>query len=172
MSVIIRAPSASDRDAFLAAMAASRELHHPWIAMPATPAQYEAYLERARRPNFELFLACREDGAIAGFLNLSEIIRGPLQQSFIGYGAVAGHEGRGLMTQAMQLVLERAFTVLGLHRIEANIQPGNQASIALAARAGFEKEGFSPEYLMVDGEWRDHERWAIRESVWRAGRPA
>ena len=167
--VLVRPPLHTDRDAFVDAMRRSRPLHHPWIAMPETPAEFASYVQRNETPSVERFLACRrEDGAIVGFLNLSEIIRGKLQQAFLGYGAVAGFEGQGYMTEAMDLVLEQAFGPLGLHRVEANVQPGNAASIALARRAGFEKEGFSPEYLMVDGAWRDHERWAIRESVWRA----
>ena len=171
--VLIRPPLITDQAAFLAAMRESRELHGEWIQMPATPEEFAVYLRRAADPAVERFLACRvTDGAIVGFLNLSEIIRGKLQQAFLGYGAVAGFEGQGYMAEAMDLVLERAFGPIGLHRVEANIQPGNAASIALARRAGFEKEGFSPEYLMIGGAWRDHERWAIREDTWRAAQSA
>jgi ribosomal-protein-alanine N-acetyltransferase len=139
--------------------------------MPETADDYDAYLERSRRPSSAYFVAHRvEDDAIVGFLNISEIVRGKLLSAFLGYGGIAGFEGQGYMREALELVLREAFTKLGLHRLEANIQPGNHSSIALARRCGFELEGFSPRYLKVGGRWRDHERWAIRAETWRARR--
>src|SRR4051794_12782538 len=144
-------------------------MHRPWIQMPDSPEKYAAYLERAAAPNVAMFLVKRrEDGAIAGFANVSEIIMGKLKSAFLGYGGVAGMGGQGYMTEGLDLVLREAFTTIGLHRLEANIQPGNTASIALAKRVGFELEGFSPGYLKVGGRWRDHERWAIRADSWQA----
>ena len=167
--VVLRAPTAADQDEFIAAMRASRALHRPWLYMPETPERYVAYLSRVDDPRAKPYLACRtEDSAIVGFLNISEIVRGGFKSGFLGYGGVARFAGQGYMTEAMQLVLREAFTDLGLHRLEANIQPGNTASIALAKRCGFELEGFSPRYLKVGGRWRDHERWAIRAETWRA----
>jgi [ribosomal protein S5]-alanine N-acetyltransferase len=169
--VELRTPTADDRDDFIAAMLASRRLHHPWLQPPITPERYAAYLERIAGGRYEGFLARRrDDGAIVGWLNISEIVRGSLQGAFIGYGGVAAHAGRGYMTEAMHLLLREAFTRLKLHRLEANIQPGNRASIALVERCGFEREGFSPRYLKIAGRWRDHERWAIRAETWRAAR--
>jgi [ribosomal protein S5]-alanine N-acetyltransferase len=167
--VLVRTPTPADQQAFTAAMRASRRLHRPWISMPETPERYAAYVARADDPRAAMFLGCRiQDGAIIGFLNISEIVRGPFKSAFLGYGAVAEFAGQGYMTEALQLVLREAFTKLGLHRLEANIQPGNAASIALAKRCGFELEGFSPRYLKVGGRWCDHERWAIRVETWRA----
>jgi ribosomal-protein-alanine N-acetyltransferase len=169
--VEIRTPTLADQDEFIARMKASRRAHAPWIQMPTTPDAYQIYVERARADNVAMFLTFRRsDQALVGFLNLSEIIRGKLQQAFLGYGGVAEFAGQGYMTEAMDLVLREAFTVLRLHRVEANIQPGNTASRALAERCGFVREGFSEAYLKVGGRWRDHERWAIRADLWRAAR--
>jgi ribosomal-protein-alanine N-acetyltransferase len=166
--VQLRAPTPADRDEFTAAMRASRELHGAWLTAPTTPAAYETLLERAVDESFEPMLACLADGgAIVGFFNISHIIRGPLQSAFLGYGGVAAHAGRGYMTEGLRLVLQRAFTELRLHRLEANIQPGNASSIALVQRCGFVREGFSERYLKIAGRWRDHERWAICVERWR-----
>jgi [ribosomal protein S5]-alanine N-acetyltransferase len=166
--VFLRPPSAEDERAFLEGTRASRSLHTPWISMPRTSEAYAAYLGRSRLETNAFYLAHRrEDDAIVGFFNISEIVRGKFQSAFLGYGAVAPFAGRGYLTEGMELLLREAFTRLRLHRLEANIQPGNTASIALASRCGFQLEGFSPRYLKVGGRWRDHERWAITKESWR-----
>lgn len=72
-------------------MRASRSLHHPWVAPATTEQQFEALIRKATEPSFEALLACRRsDGAIVGFFKISQIIRGPLQSVFLGYGGVAG----------------------------------------------------------------------------------
>ena len=101
-------------------------------------------------------------------MNINNIVRGALRSGFLGYGAFASHAGRGLMTEGLRAVLAAAFGDLGLHRLEANVQPDNRRSIDLVTRVGFEQDGFSPRYLMVDGDWRDHERWALRADTWTA----
>jgi ribosomal-protein-alanine N-acetyltransferase len=166
--VALRRPTWADREEFLRRVADSAELHRPWITPPATLAQYDAYVARLNQEAFEGFLACRmEDGSIVGYLNLSQIVRDPLQSAYLGYAGFAPFAGRGYMTEALRLVLRECFTAIGLHRVEANIQPDNKASIALVRRCGFKLEGFSPAYLKIAGQWRDHERWAIRVDIWR-----
>lgn len=169
--VEIRPPTYADQVEFLSAMRASRRFHHPWLTAPTTPQGYEMLMDRVADPRYEPMLVCRRsDGAIVGFFNLGEIVRGRLQSGFLGYGAVAEHAGCGYMSAGLRLVLDRAFGELSLHRVEANIQPGNRPSIALVQRAGFVREGYSERYLKIGGRWRDHERWAIRAEQWRAHR--
>jgi ribosomal-protein-alanine N-acetyltransferase len=103
----------------------------------------------------------KSDGAVMGAINVSEIVRGNFRSAYLGYYMGAAHAGQGHMTEALRLTIRHAFRVLELHRVEANIQPGNTASIRLVKRAGFRREGFSPRYLRVCGRWRDHERWAL-----------
>jgi ribosomal-protein-alanine N-acetyltransferase len=168
--VALRTPTLADQDEFIARMRASRALHRPWIYMPETPERYAQYVTRVEDARSAPFLACRvEDGAIVGFLNISEIVLGSFKSAYVGYGGVAEFAGKGYMTEAMRLLLREAFTGIGLHRLEANIQPENVPSIALAKRCGFELEGFSPRYLKIGGRWRDHERWAIRAESWARG---
>ena len=167
--VYLRAPERPDRAEFISLMRASRAFHRPWATAPTDDEAFDAYLTDSRRPDFEAMLVCRrEDRAILGFFNLSHITRGSLQSAYLGYAVGSTFAGQGYMRDGIELVLREAFLTLRLHRIEANIQPGNQASIALARGAGFSREGFSPRYLKIGGRWRDHERWAILAEDWRA----
>ena len=65
------------------------------------------------------------------------------------------------MLEGLELVKQYAFQELGLHRIEANIQPDNERSKNLVIRAGFLREGNSRAFLFINGAWRDHERWTV-----------
>lgn len=167
--VFLRPPAPGDREEFISLMRASRSFHRPWATAPTDDDRFAAYLADSQRPDFEAMLVCRiADGAILGFFNLSQIVRRLFQSAYLGYAVGKAYSGQGYMREGIALVLRRAFTELRLHRIEANIQPGNHASIALAQGAGFRREGFSPRYLKIGGRWRDHERWAILADDWRA----
>lgn len=158
----LHAPSARDREEFLDAVARSRRLHGRWVAPPADPEAFADYLRKVRRRNAAGLLVRRRDGGdLVGSLTLSQIVPDPFRSCYLGYYAFAPHQGQGLMSEALDLTLRHAFGPRGLHRVEANIQPGNTASIALVRRAGFRLEGYSPRYLKVAGRWRDHERWAV-----------
>ena len=167
--VLLRAPTYADEAEFVELMRESKAFHRPWATAPTDAERFAAYLADAQRADFEAMLVCRhEDGAIVGFFNLSQIVRRRLQSAYLGYAAGAPFAGKGFMRAGLVLVLEHAFIDVRLHRLEANIQPDNEASLALVRGAGFRREGFSPRYLKIGGRWRDHERWAILADEWRA----
>lgn len=172
MDIVLSAPSAADADEFLEAVRASRGLHRPWTDPPDTPERFAAYLERITGDEFAGRLirhaAC---GQLAGYVNINNIVRGPLPSADLGYSAFVSHAGRGVMAAGVRAVIDTAFHELGLNRLEANIQPNNHRSIDLVRRLGFELEGFSRRYLWVDGAWRDHERWALLAEDWKDRTP-
>jgi len=174
--VYLRRPRPADSTGFLAAVRASRTLHAEWVQAPKTGERFATYLRRFAGPKSRRIeaathvglLVCRqEDDALVGVFNLSEIVRGAFRSAYLGYYALAPHAGRGYMAEGLALTLRIAFRSLRLHRIEANVQPGNRRSIALVRGAGFTREGFSRWYVRIAGHWRDHERWAMLVEDWR-----
>ena len=167
--VFLRPPAKSDLTEFLALNRRSRRLHRGLVSPPLQPDQFAMFLERCNREDCVCFLICRmADGIVIGSITLSQIFRGGFQSAYLGYFMGAPYARRGYMTEALQLALRYTFEKLKLHRLEANIQPANVASIALVKRAGFSLEGFSRRYLRVCGRWRDHERWAIIAEDWKS----
>lgn len=162
--VHIRRIEARDKREILALNQTSIGLHSPWITTPLTSHSFRSYYRRTQRDDHEGVLCCLEEtGQIVGVFNLNGIIRGSFQSSTIGYYASVNHTGHGYMTEGLNLVLSYAFKNLGLHRVEANIQPNNDPSRKLVQRCGFVLEGFSPRFLFIDGRWRDHERWVAMD---------
>jgi [ribosomal protein S5]-alanine N-acetyltransferase len=177
--VYLDVPRLRDTSEFLAAARASRRLHGKWVRAPQTSARYREYVARfgaraqrypERATHAGVLVRRREDDAIIGVFNLSEIVRGSFHSAYLGYYAFAPHAGRGLMTEGLALVLDVAFRTLGLHRVEVNVQPANVRSRALVEAAGFVQEGYSRRYLRIAGHWRDHVRYALLADDWRGRR--
>lgn len=162
MRIGIRPLASSDEAAFVAAARRSRALHRPWVRAPTRPDAFARYLARFDgQANFGFVVVSVPAGELVGAINLTQVVYGVLRSGYLGFFAFAGHDGRGRMKQGLRVVVRHAFRDLKLHRLEANIQPGNLASIALVRACGFHYEGHSPAYLKIGGRWRDHERWAI-----------
>jgi len=159
-NIYVREPTLEDEAAFLDAMHRSLSLHSPWITSPQTPKEFSEYFKRYQQSCQKSFLAFYGDN-IVGVFDIIEIVRGPFQNAYLGFYVVADYAGQGHMSTGLKIVLKKAFEEMALHRLEANIQPDNVKSIRLVRNNGFRKEGFSPRYLKVNHEWRDHERWAI-----------
>ena len=173
--VFLRKPSIRDRDEYLRLRRRSAAFLRSWEPAPVRGRteieRFAEWVRTSKGVRHEKLLICRlEDEAVLGAININEIVRGPAQSAFLGYWIGAPYARQGYMTEALQLALRHAFTILGLHRVEANIMPANRASIALVKRAGFRHEGYSPRYLKIAGRWADHERWALTVEDWRPPR--
>lgn len=108
--------------------------------------------------------------AMVGLFALNEIVRGVFQSAYASWQVGAGHMGRGLGTEGVRGLLDVAFHAdpdgLGLHRVQANIMPSNAASLRIARKLGFRREGLAARYLKIAGRWEDHVMLALTREEW------
>jgi ribosomal-protein-alanine N-acetyltransferase len=102
-----------------------------------------------------------EDDALLGGVTLSNVRRGVAQCASLGYWVGECFARQGFMTDGLTAVLDFAFDRLALHRIEAACLPDNEASQALLRKIGFTEEGYSRQYLRINGRWQDHRLFAV-----------
>ena len=112
-----------------------------------------------------LFGVVDDDGALAGYVALSQIFRGAFQNAYLGYAIDRDRTGRGLATAAVRAALEHAWAI-GLHRVQANVIPENVASRRVLEKNGFRHEGRALRYLHIGGRWADHDMFAITADEW------
>lgn len=174
--LLLRPIVADDRGAFLDMLETSRDHFARWWPLPLpgdTPAIiFERHLERqaidhATGLGFRRGVFLRQgasSGALVGLVNLGQIFRGPFLSCFIGWSIDVRHIGRGLAPEAVNGVLDAAFSPeplgLALHRVQANVMPTNAASLRVASKCGFRREGLARAYLQIAGAWEDHEMFA------------
>ncbi|MFF2755094.1 GNAT family N-acetyltransferase [Psychrobacillus sp. NPDC058041] len=98
---------------------------------------------------------------LIGTIGLFQIFRGPRESALLGYSLDQEHNGKGYTTEATNLVVNYAFEILNLHRIEAGVMPNNIGSIRVLEKAGFHKEGIAKKNVKINGSWEDHQMLAI-----------
>lgn len=158
----IAAPTRQMRGEYLDFLIRNEGYHRPWVYHTPDAKYYDHYLKRLKRGVTRgCFIFDIKTKKLVGVININNILMGPMRMASLGYYGDQAFAGTGYMSEGMRLVLDYSFVTLGLHRLEANIQPENIASRRLVQRLGFRKEGFSPKYLQIGGKWCDHERWAI-----------
>lgn len=176
--VWVASATEADVDAYVRASERSRARLSAWnpvdpyglpFLIRAASSAHRTLLVHARRPE--------GDHDLVGKVNVSNVVLGRSMTGVLGYDAFDPYAGRGLFAEGLRLVVDLAFSRegagMGLHRLEANVQPGNLRSGALLRRLGFRREGFSPDYLrMPDASgseaWRDHDRYALTSTQWPA----
>ncbi len=98
---------------------------------------------------------------MVGQLSVAGIGWGSLRSAHIGYWVSRHVAGQGITPTAVALATDHCLFTLGLHRIEVNIRPENDASLRVVAKLGFRDEGLRRRYLHIDGAWRDHRTFAL-----------
>lgn len=161
-NIYLRELEIADCNSFLKMVSRSKSFYTPWITPPSSEQTFFELIEKNKKDGFQSFPIFKIDSnEIVGIFNLSQIVRGLFLSAYLSYYVDFKFSNQGYMKEGLELLLKHVFNEFGLHRLEANIQPKNKASIALVKACGFIKEGYSEKYLKINGIWSDHERWAI-----------
>lgn len=167
-AVRVRALRRSDAPAWVELRDRNRERLAPWEAVPPgsvvppvlTRAAFRTLLRSSRRSG-SLPFAVLLDDVLVGQVVVSGVQRGAALTGSVGYWVDVRVEGRGVASAAVALVVDHCLDDVGLHRVEADVQAGNAASRRVLEKLGFRYEGTRRGLLHVQGEWRDHELWAL-----------
>ena len=163
--LLLRSPQRQDFAAWRELRQKSRSFLQPWEpAWPADDLTQAAFNLRIKRYTLEIdrgeaypfFIFAATDSALLGGLNLSNVRRGAASMATLGYWMGQAHAGQGIMSEAVQMIVPFAAERLNLRRLEAACLPENAASLRLLEKAQFLREGYAREYLMINGDWRDH----------------
>lgn len=100
-----------------------------------------------------------------GTVSFSNIVMGAFKSCFLGYSLDKDYINKGMMTEAIGGGIDVMFNHYGLHRIEANIIPRNEASLSVVRKLGFYDEGLAIKYLNINGVWEDHIHMVIRNEA-------
>mgnify|MGYP002637640373 CR=1 FL=1 len=147
--------------------AANREFLAPWEPVRREEYFTEPYwrerlvtqladYDADRAASFVVWRRDDPDRGLLGTINLSSIVRGPLQAANLGYSLAQAAQGHGFMTESLEPIIAWAFDTLRLHRLHAGYLPRNERSAAVLRRLGFQVEGYHRDYLFIAGRWEDH----------------
>jgi ribosomal-protein-alanine N-acetyltransferase len=178
--VTLRAPRPGDFAAWRQLRKESRDFLKPyeprWSEADLSHRIYATRLKRGREEaragtdyTFFIFLTAEQNEPLVGGITLSNIRRRAAQFVNLGYWMGRDHAGKGLMTEAVGMVVPFIFDTLGLHRIHAAFLPDNVASRRVLEKNGFKEEGFAENYLQIDGKWCDHVLFGLTRERYEAG---
>jgi ribosomal-protein-alanine N-acetyltransferase len=140
----------------------SADFHRAWVTYPTERGQVTDVLANAASYGIEIFgVERRGDGVLVGITNLCRFTGEPWLTAECGGAVGVRYQGNGYIAEAMRLLARLAVSGLGLHRVEALVQPGNARSGRMLRAAGFRAEGTARGAIRISGEWLDHVRYAI-----------
>lgn len=133
----------------------------PGIRYPVDARDLVRNLLYQQRKGTGLAFIIEVDGALAGQINVANILYGSVSSATVGYWIGQDFAGRGAMPIAVALTVDYLFDELGLHRVEIDIRPENEASLRVVEKLKLRKEGLKERFIHIDGQWRDHRVFAI-----------
>jgi [ribosomal protein S5]-alanine N-acetyltransferase len=131
------------------------------LRSPIAPYVSTARSRWAARRGGPLMWGVHYDGEIAGQLSVFGIAWGSTRSGKLGYWINERYAGHGIIPTAVAMAVDHCFRVIGLHRLEAGIQPQNAASRRVVEKLGFRDEGVRVREVHINGAWRDHICYAI-----------
>ncbi len=159
---------ADDEDAWRVLRQAENDRLAPWEAtlpagggevLSAFPVFVRRQALRARLGEAMPFVV-EVDSALAGQIAVDPITWGATRSAQVGYWIGSTWQGRGIMRLSVALVLDHLLGPVGLHRVEVNVRPANERSLALCRGLGLREEGLRRGYMHINGAWADHVSFA------------
>lgn len=129
--------------------------HPPWTALDQAHAKIDQILDDYRSGSgLRLAVVLDGDGPVIGAVSVHHF-EPDSRRCELGYALASAHWGRGYAGEAVAALVDYAFDVLDMNRLEADIDPRNAASARVLERLGFQREGYLPERWIVNGETAD-----------------
>ena len=125
--------------------------------------------KKGLRDKSSVTLAIRVRGKFVGIISASNMVYGSARATQVGYWIDQRHSRKGLTTLAVALLTDYLFQERLMHRVEVVIRPENEPSLKIVAKLGFREEGMRPNYLHINGQWRDHRVFALHQEEFGTG---
>jgi RimJ/RimL family protein N-acetyltransferase len=169
--VRLRAHRDDDADAAFAVLSDPRVMRYWSRPAMAHPDEARKQIENIREhvaagTLLQWAIARRDDDNVIGHVSLFALYPAH-QRAELGYALAAAHWGQGFAREALTLALDHAFATLGLGRIEADVDPRNEASIKLVEHLGFRHEGTLRRRWFVANEYQDSALYGLLAEDWR-----
>jgi RimJ/RimL family protein N-acetyltransferase len=121
----------------------------------------------AKRTLFQWGIAERATNRVVGTCTLAGLASGH-RRAELGYALARHAWGQGYIAEALPALFAFAFETLGLHRLEADVDPRNARSVRALERLGFQREGHQRERYFLSDEWQDALLYGLLEREWAA----
>lgn len=163
--VTLRHPKWADYERWVELRRGNKDFLSPWEPLwddnHLTRPSYRSRLSKFKKmvaagTGYPFHIVRDFDKQIIGACNITHIERGISQSAKLGYWVGEQYARKGYARASVRAACRFCFDELGLHRIEAAVQPDNAPSLKLLEAIGFEREGVARDFLKIDGAWRDH----------------